>query len=48
MYRLHLILKAQDEPPTQDEKDIAASRKTIDPAHVAEYLVKLKKACESF
>jgi hypothetical protein len=44
MYHLHLILKGQDEPPMQEEKDIAASKKIVDPARAAEYLVKLKKA----
>ena len=52
MYCLNLILRNRDEPPTQEEKDIVAGKKTIDPAHAAEYLVKRKKAsmsiCESF
>jgi len=47
MYRLHLILKGRDEPPTQEEKDIAAGKKTIDPARAAEYLVELEKASTS-
>jgi len=50
MYCLHLILKGQDEQPTQEEKEeknIAASKKTVDPAHAAEYLVELEKASTS-
>jgi hypothetical protein len=44
MYRLFLILKDRDEPPTDDEVAIASGKKTLDPTKAAEYLVKLEKA----
>jgi hypothetical protein len=47
MHRLYLILKDRDELPTEEEKDIAAGKKTIDPAHAAKYLFELEKASTS-
>lgn len=47
MYCLYLLLKDQDEPVMEEEMDIAARKKTIDPARAANYLVKLKKASTS-
>ena len=44
MYRLFLVLKDCDEPPTKDEIAIAFGKKTLDPTKAAEYLVKLEKA----
>jgi hypothetical protein len=44
MYRLFLVLKDRDEPPTNDEVAIASGKKTLDPTKAAEYLVKLEKA----
>ena len=44
MYRLFLVLKDRDEPPTEDEIAIASRKKTLDPMKAAEYLVKLEKA----
>ena len=44
MYRLFLVLKDRDEPPTEDEIAIASGKKTLDPTKAAEYLVKLEKA----
>jgi hypothetical protein len=44
MYRLFLVLKDRDEPPTDDEIAIASGKKTLDPTKAAEYLVKLEKA----
>lgn len=32
MHRLYLILKDRYQPPTEEEKDIAAAKKTIDAA----------------
>ena len=47
MYCLYLLLKDRDEPVTEEEMDIAAGKKTIDPAQAADYLVKLEKASTS-
>jgi hypothetical protein len=47
MYRLYLLLKDRDEPVTEEEMDIAAGKKTIDPARAADYLAKLEKASTS-
>jgi hypothetical protein len=47
MYRLFLVLKDRDEPPTDDEVAIASGKKTLDPTKAAEYLVKLGKASET-
>ena len=44
MYRLFLVLKDRDEPPSEDEIAIASGKKTFDPTKAAEYLVKLEKA----
>lgn len=44
MYRLYLLLKDRTEPPTEEEKAIAAACKSLDPTMAAEYLKKLEKA----
>jgi hypothetical protein len=48
MYHLHLILKDREEPPTEEEKDIAAGKKTLDKVRAAKYLVEIEKASTSF
>src|SRR5882762_1782825 len=47
MHCLYLILKDQEEPPTEEEKDIAAGKKSLDQACAAEYLVEMEKASMS-
>ena len=44
MYRLYVLLKDQDEPPTPDEIAIPSGRKVLDLAKAAAYLDQLKKA----
>jgi hypothetical protein len=44
MYRLYLLLKDRVEPPTDEEKAIAAGLKSLDAATAAEYLKHLEKA----
>jgi hypothetical protein len=44
MYRLYLLLKDPAEPPTDEEKAIAAGLKSLDAATAAEYLKHLEKA----
>jgi hypothetical protein len=44
MHHLYLILKDREEPPTEEEKEIAAGKKTLDQARAAEYLVEMEKA----
>jgi hypothetical protein len=44
MYRLYLLLKHRAEPPTDEEKAIAARLKSLDAATAAEYLKHLEKA----
>jgi hypothetical protein len=44
MYRLYVLLKGRDEPPTPDEIAIASGRKVLDPAKAAAYLDQLEKA----
>ena len=44
MYRLYVLLKNRDEPPTPDEIAIASGRRILDPAKAATYLDQLKKA----
>ena len=44
MYRLYLLLKDHAEPPTDEEKAIAAGRKSLDAATAAKYLKHLEKA----
>lgn len=44
MYRLYLILKDRSEPPTEEEKAVAAGRQTLDPTKAAEYLEQLQRA----
>jgi hypothetical protein len=43
MYRLFLVLKDCDKPPTNDEIAIASGKKMLDPTKAAEYVVKLEK-----
>lgn len=47
MYRLFLLLKDRDEPPTDEEQAIAAGKKVLDPTKATEYLVRLEKALTS-
>ena len=47
MYRLFLLLKDHEEPPTDEEKAIAAGEKDLDPAKTTEYLAQLEKASTS-
>ena len=44
MYRLYILLKGRDEPPTPDEIAIASGRKVLDPSKAAAYLDELEKA----
>lgn len=44
MYRLYLLLKDRAEPPTDEEKAIAAGHKSLNAATAAEYLKHLEKA----
>jgi hypothetical protein len=44
MYWLFLLLKDRIEPPNEEEKAIAAGRKSLDAATAAEYLKQLEKA----
>jgi hypothetical protein len=44
LYRLYILLKGRDKPPTQDEIAIASGRKVLDPAKATAYLDELKKA----
>ena len=44
MYRLYILLKDRDEPPTPDEIAIASGHKVLDPATAAAYLDQLEKA----
>jgi len=44
MYRLFLLLKDHNEPPTDEEKAIASRTKILDPAKATEYLARLEKA----
>ena len=44
MYRLFLLLKDRNEPPTDEEKAIASGMKILDPAKATEYLARLEKA----
>jgi len=44
MYRLFLLLKDRNEPPTDEEKAIASGTKILDPAKATEYLARLEKA----
>ena len=44
MYRLYLLLKDRAEPPTDEEKDIAGGRKSLDAAKAAEYVKHLEKS----
>ena len=44
MYRLYVLLKGRDEPPTSDEIAIASGRKVLDPAKATAYLDQLEKA----
>ena len=44
MYRLYVLLKDRDEPPTPDEIAIALGCKVLDPAKAAAYLDQLEKA----
>jgi hypothetical protein len=47
MYRLFLLLKGRKEPPTDEEKAIAAGEMVLDPTKATEYLVQLDKASTS-
>jgi hypothetical protein len=47
MHCLYLIFKDWDELPTEEEKNIAAGIKSLDPTHTAEYHVELEKASTS-
>jgi hypothetical protein len=44
MYRLFLLLKDRNEPPTEDEIAIGAGKKVLDPTAANEYLVQLEKS----
>ena len=44
MYRLYLILKDRSEPPTEEEKAIAAGKQMLDPSKATEYLEQLQRA----
>ena len=44
MHRLYLLLKDCAEPPTEEEKAIATTHKSLNPTTAAEYLKKLEKA----
>jgi hypothetical protein len=44
MYRLYLILKDRNEPPTDEEKAIASGKQVLDPSKAAEYLGQLERA----
>ena len=44
MYRLYVLLKDQDEPPTPDEIAIASGCQVLDPVKATTYLDQLKKA----
>src|SRR5882762_210608 len=44
MYRLYVLLKDRDKPPTPDEITIASGHRVLDPAKAATYLDQLEKA----
>ena len=44
MYMLYLLLKDHTKPPTEEEKAIAISHKSLDAVTTAEYIKKLEKA----
>jgi hypothetical protein len=44
MYQLFLLLKDQNEPPTEDKIAIGAGKKALDHMVVNEYLVQLEKS----
>lgn len=44
MHRLFQLLKDRTEPPNEDEKAIAAGRKSLDSTTAAEYLKQLENA----
>ena len=43
MYRLYLVLKDRDMPPTDEEFAFASGKKHLDSAKAAEYLIHLEK-----
>jgi len=43
MYRLYLVLKDRDTPPTDEEFTFASGKKHLDSAKAAEYLIHLEK-----
>jgi len=47
MYRLYLILKDRSEPPTEEEKAIAAGKQVLDPSKATKYLEQLQRASTS-
>lgn len=42
MYRLFVMLKDRSEPPTEEERAIAAGKRAIDPAAATAYLGQLE------
>ena len=44
MYHLYLIPKDYNEPPTKEEKAIAAAKQILDPSKATEYLKPLQRA----